>query len=50
MNGDLRNKHTMRLDYIVKDILRKKLHQDRWIRFWTFHSESLLRLTCQSVN
>jgi len=27
---------------IVKGILGKKMCQDKWARFWTFHSESLM--------
>jgi len=27
----------------VKGILEKKLHLDRWIRSWTFHSKSFIR-------
>jgi len=34
----------------VKDTLEKKLHQDRWSRSWTFHSENLIGLKGQSVN
>jgi len=31
-------------DYIVKGTLGKKLHQDRWTRYWTFHSKNFIYL------
>jgi len=47
MNGYSRNYPDYKANSIVRGTLGKKLYQDRWTRFWTFRSESLIRLTSQ---
>jgi len=49
MNGDSRKYMHYETDSIMKGTLRKKLHQDKWTRFWTFRSDSFVRLTSQSM-